>query len=40
MIAQLQAELEENEPCPVCGALEHPSVDEIENISYEKLEFY
>ena len=37
MIAQLQAELEENEPCPVCGALEHPSVDEIENISYEKL---
>ncbi|XOW21052.1 hypothetical protein QK908_14935 [Lactococcus cremoris] len=37
MIAQLQAELEENEPCPVCGALEHPSVDEIENISYKKL---
>ncbi len=37
MIAQLQAELEENEPCPVCGALEHPSVDGIENISYEKL---
>ncbi|WMX70066.1 SMC family ATPase [Lactococcus cremoris] len=37
MIAQLQAELEENEPCPVCGALEHPSVAEIENISYEKL---
>ena len=26
MIAQLQAELEEGQPCMVCGALEHPSV--------------
>ena len=26
MIAQLQAELEEGQPCMVCGALEHPNV--------------
>ncbi|MBK4779083.1 AAA family ATPase [Streptococcus lactarius] len=26
MIAQLQAELEEGQPCVVCGALEHPNV--------------
>ena len=27
MIAQLQAELEDGQPCMVCGALEHPKVD-------------
>ena len=27
MIAQLQAELEDGQPCMVCGALEHPNVD-------------
>lgn len=27
MIAQLQAELEDDQPCMVCGALEHPKVD-------------
>lgn len=27
MIAQLQAELEEGQPCMVCGSLEHPQVD-------------
>ena len=27
MIAQLQAELENGQPCMVCGALEHPKVD-------------
>ena len=26
MIAQLQAELEEGQPCMVCGALEHPNI--------------
>lgn len=27
MIAQLQAELEDGQPCMVCGSLEHPQVD-------------
>ena len=27
MIAQLQAELEDGQPCMVCGSLEHPKVD-------------
>ena len=27
MIAQLQAELEDGQPCMVCGALEHPKID-------------
>ena len=27
MIAQLQAELEDGQPCMVCGSLEHPNVD-------------
>ena len=27
MIAQLQAELEEGQPCMVCGSIEHPKVD-------------
>lgn len=27
MIAQLQAELEDGQPCMVCGSLDHPKVD-------------
>lgn len=30
MIAQLQAELEDGQPCMVCGSLEHPKVDETQ----------
>lgn len=30
MIAQLQAELEDGQPCMVCGALEHPKVDGVQ----------
>lgn len=38
MIAQLQSELQEGEACPVCGALEHPFTETIEESSYKELE--
>ena len=37
MIAQLQSELQEGEACPVCGALEHPFTETIEESSYKEL---
>ena len=39
MIAQLQAELEEGQPCMVCGALEHPSVGgaQADEVAFKKL---
>ena len=39
MIAQLQAELEDGQPCMVCGALEHPKVDgaQADEVSLKNL---
>ena len=39
MIAQLQAELEDGQPCMVCGSLEHPKVDgtQVDEAAFKDL---
>ena len=37
-INQLRRQLEPGQPCPVCGATEHPCADEVELDSEERLE--
>ena len=39
MIAQLQAELEDGQPCMVCGSLEHPKVDgaQVDEVALKDL---